>query len=125
MTLIAATAHAADNNQNVQANPIAGIFPIIIIFAIFYFLIIMPQQKKIKKHKELINNIKKGDVILTNGGIYGKINKVTENNFELVIAEATIIQIAKEAVANIVDMKFSPLSSVDKKDNKTSKSRNK
>lgn len=125
MTLIVSTAHAADNNQNVQANPIAGIFPIIIIFAIFYFLVIMPQQKKIKKHKELINNLKKGDVVLTNGGIYGKINKVTENNFELIIAEGTIIQIAKEAVANVLDVKFSPIASDEKKDNKTSKSRKK
>jgi len=125
MTLIASTAHAADNNQNVQANPIAGIFPIIIIFAIFYFLVIMPQQKKLKKHKELINNLKKGDVVLTNGGIYGKINKVTENNFELIIAEGTIIQIAKEAVANVLDVKFSPIASDEKKDNKTSKSRKK
>lgn len=125
MTLIASTAHAADNNQNVQANPIAGIFPIIVIFAIFYFLVIMPQQKKLKKHKELINNLKKGDVVLTNGGIYGKINKVTENNFELIIAEGTIIQIAKEAVANVLDVKFSPIASDDKKDNKTSKARKK
>ncbi|MBL6621261.1 MAG: preprotein translocase subunit YajC [Rickettsiales bacterium] len=125
MTLIASTAHAADNNQNVQANPIAGIFPIIIIFAIFYFLVIMPQQKKLKKHKELINNLKKGDVVLTNGGVYGKINKVTENNFELIIAQGTIIQIAKEAVANVLDIKFSPISSDEKKDNKTSKARKK
>jgi len=125
MTLIVSTAHAADNNQNVQANPIAGIFPIIIIFAIFYFLVIMPQQKKLKKHKELINNLKKGDVVLTNGGIYGKINKVTENNFELIIAEGTIIQIAKEAVANVLDVKFSPIASDEKKDNKTSKARKK
>ena len=85
----------------------------------------MPQQKKLKKHKELINNLKKGDVVLTNGGIYGKINKVTENNFELIIAEGTIIQIAKEAVANVLDVKFSPIASDEKKDNKTSKSRKK
>jgi preprotein translocase subunit YajC len=115
MSFIATTSYASDNNQNVQANPIAGIFPIIIIFAIFYFLVILPQQKKIKKHKEVINNLKKGDVILTNGGLYGKINKVNDNNFEVIIADNVIVQIAKEAVASSLDSKFNPVAMADTK----------
>ncbi|MCL1889910.1 MAG: preprotein translocase subunit YajC [Desulfovibrionaceae bacterium] len=59
-----------------DASPMAilnGFMPIIIIIAIFYFLMIRPQQKKAKQHQEMLRNLRKGDAVVTNGGIYGRI----------------------------------------------------
>ena len=51
--------------------------PLILIFAIFYLLLIRPQQKKVRQHREMINNLRRGNKIITSGGIIGQINKVT------------------------------------------------
>ena len=53
--------------------------PLILIFAVFYFLLIRPQQRKVKQHKEMLSNLKRGDKIITSGGIIGTINKVSDN----------------------------------------------
>ncbi|KPA12349.1 YajC [Candidatus Magnetomorum sp. HK-1] len=60
-----------------QANGFTALLPMIIIFAIFYFLLIRPQQKKAKEHRAMIDSLKKGDRVITSGGIYGR---VTANN---------------------------------------------
>ncbi len=57
----------------------ASLIPLILMFAIFYFLLIRPQQKKAKEHREMLNNLKKGDRILTNGGFHGRIVSLDEN----------------------------------------------
>ena len=69
--------------------------PLILIFVVFYILLIRPQQKKIKLHREMINNLKRGDKIITTGGIIGLITKVKDNK-ELIIeiSENVEIQIA-------------------------------
>ena len=53
---------------------LSGILPLVLIFVVFYFLLIRPQQKKLKSHKEMITNLKKGDKIVTQGGIMGTIH---------------------------------------------------
>ena len=58
--------------------------PLILIFGVFYLLLIRPQQKKVKIHREMINNLKRGDKVITSGGIIGKITKVNENKELLV-----------------------------------------
>ncbi|PPR34367.1 MAG: hypothetical protein CFH25_00805, partial [Alphaproteobacteria bacterium MarineAlpha6_Bin3] len=58
----------------------ASFLPLILIFVVFYFLLIRPQQKKMKQHKEMINQIKRGDNIITSGGIYCKVSKVIDEN---------------------------------------------
>ena len=55
---------------------LSGILPLILIFVVFYFLLIRPQQKKLKSHKEMITNLKKGDKVVTQGGIMGTIHYV-------------------------------------------------
>ncbi|MEE4603566.1 MAG: preprotein translocase subunit YajC, partial [Desulfobacteraceae bacterium] len=55
------------------AGGFGGLIPIILMFVIFYFLLIRPQQKRNKEHKEMISNLKKGDRIITSGGIYGRV----------------------------------------------------
>ena len=73
--------------------------PLILIFGVFYLLLIRPQQKKMKNHREMINNLKRGDKIITSGGIIGVISKVKDNK-ELIIeiSDNVEIQIASGMV---------------------------
>ncbi len=82
-----------------QAGGIAGFLPIIILFAIFYFLLIRPQQKKAKEQKEMISNLKKGTRIVTSGGIYGTIVSIDDTTIGLEIAEKVKIKISRGNVA--------------------------
>lgn len=77
------------------------IFPILII-AIFYFLIIRPQQTKAKQHKSFMANLKKGDTVVTSGGLYGKITGITDDAITMEIAEKVRIKVAKSAVVEYV-----------------------
>ena len=58
---------------------IGAFLPLILIFGVFYILLIRPQQKKVKAHREMLNNIRRGDKIITSGGIIGTVNKVADN----------------------------------------------
>jgi len=84
-----------------QAGGIAGFLPIIILFVIFYFLLIRPQQKKAKEHREMITNLKKGARIITSGGIYGTIISLDDTTIGLEIAEKVKIKITRGNVAAI------------------------
>ena len=76
--------------------------PLILIFGVFYILLIRPQQKKVKLHREMINNLRRGDKIITSGGIIGSINKVNDNKELLVeISENVEIKIAPGMVADL------------------------
>ncbi len=85
-----------------QAGGIAGFLPIIILFVIFYFLLIRPQQKKAKEHKAMISNLKKGVRIITSGGIYGTIISIDDTTIGLEIAEKIKIKITRGNVAAVV-----------------------
>ncbi|PLX71297.1 MAG: preprotein translocase subunit YajC [Denitrovibrio sp.] len=94
-------AYAADGAA--QGSPIAPFIPLILIFAIFYFLLIRPQQKKQKQHVAMINSITSGDEIMTGGGIYGKVLKVVDNEtFIVEIANGVTIKLAKNGIAQKV-----------------------
>ncbi len=86
-----------------QAGGIVGFLPIIVLFVIFYFLLIRPQQKKAKEHREMIANLKKGVRIITSGGIYGNIISIDETTIGLEIAEKVKIKITRGNVAAIVE----------------------
>ncbi|ADD69213.1 preprotein translocase, YajC subunit [Denitrovibrio acetiphilus DSM 12809] len=95
-------AHAADGAA-AQGSPLAPFIPLILIFAIFYFLLIRPQQKKQKQHVAMLNSITAGDEIMTGGGMYGKVLKVIENNtFIVEIASGVTIKLAKNGIAQKV-----------------------
>ncbi len=79
----------------------ASFLPLIIIFAIFYFLLIRPQQKRAKQHREMISAMKKGDKVITSGGIYGVIESVSERTVVLKIAENTKVKFGKNNIATI------------------------
>lgn len=79
-----------------------GLWPIILIFVIFYFLLIRPQQKRQKEHQRMVESLKKGDRVLTSGGIYGTVVGVKENIVVLKIAENVKVEFAKSAVSHIL-----------------------
>ena len=83
---------------------IAQFIPLILIFVIFYFFLIRPQQKKIKDHKLMVSQLKRGDEIVTSGGIVGRIEKVSEDDkIELSIAENVTVKIIRSTVQNLVN----------------------
>lgn len=85
-----------------QAGGLAGFLPLIILFAIFYFLLIRPQQKKAKEHREMITNLKKGNRVITSGGIYGTIQSLDDATVGLEIAEKVKIKVTRGNIAALV-----------------------
>ncbi len=108
------TAYAMGQGGAGQAGGIAGFLPIIILFAIFYFLLIRPQQKKAKEHREMIANLKKGIRIITSGGIYGTILSIDDTTIGLEIAEKVKIKISRGNVAAVI-FDAEPVQKEDKK----------
>ena len=76
--------------------------PIILIFVVFYFLLIRPQQKRAKEHRALLDNLKVGEYILTNGGIYGRITGVRENILTVEISDKVRVKVNRGQVAAVV-----------------------
>lgn len=77
--------------------------PLILIFAIMYFLLIRPQQKKLKEHQAMVEAVRRGDQVITQGGIVGKISKVKDDGeVEVEIAEGVKIRVIKSTLANVV-----------------------
>ena len=74
----------------------AQFIPLILIFVIFYFFLIRPQQKKVKEHKLMVENIKRGDKVVTSGGLIGTVERVMENDrAEIEISENVKVEIIK------------------------------
>ncbi len=82
---------------------LTGILPLILIFVVFWFLLIRPQQKRMKEHRALIAAVKKGDEVVTSGGIVGKVTKAHETSptVEVEIADNVRVQIARGQIAGL------------------------
>ncbi|MDD2388383.1 MAG: preprotein translocase subunit YajC [Desulfobacterales bacterium] len=76
--------------------------PLILMFAIFYFLLIRPQQKKNKAHADMVKNLKKGDRIVTSGGIHGRITSVDETVMTIEVADKVRIKISRGNVSSLL-----------------------
>ena len=77
--------------------------PIILIFVIMYFLLIRPQQKKIKEHKNMVDSLRRGDQVLTQGGIVGKITKVKEGEeIEVELAKDVKVSVIRSTIVNVL-----------------------
>ncbi len=85
-----------------EAGGFAQFLPIIILFAIFYFLLIRPQQKKAKEHRDMIGNLKKGNRVITSGGIHGTITSIDEHSITLEVAESVKIKVSRGNVAALI-----------------------
>ena len=78
--------------------------PLILIFVIFYFLLIRPQQKKMKEHKKMVDNLKRGDDIVTAGGVFAKVSRVIdENKIEAEISNNVKVVISKPTITNVIN----------------------
>jgi len=84
-----------------QGSGYEGIIMLVLMFAIFYFLLIRPQQKRAKQHKELVSNLKSGDQIVSAGGIHGKIVSVEENIVTLEVATGVKIKMNRTAITDV------------------------
>ncbi len=80
---------------------LAGFLPLIIIFVIFYFLLIRPQQKRAKEQRDMIASLKKGDKVVTSGGIYGLVEEVGQNTITLKISENVRVKFGKSYIATL------------------------
>ncbi len=84
-----------------QGGGLMGFLPLILIFVIFYFLLIRPQQKRAKEHKTMLDNLKKGDKVITSGGAYGVIEEVRPNTVTVKIAENVRVKYGKGYIAAV------------------------
>ncbi len=92
-------AWAAAPQQEVD---LLSFLPLIILFVIFYFLLIRPQLKQAKRHKQLIAGLAKGDEVVTSGGLLGRIKEVGDNFIRVEIAKETEVKIQKQAVSTVL-----------------------
>ena len=77
--------------------------PLVLIFVVFYFLLIRPQQKKAREHREMLGGVKRGDRVVTGGGIIGLVTKVIgDNEIQVEIADGVRVRVAKSTLANIL-----------------------
>jgi preprotein translocase subunit YajC len=99
MLINPAYAQAADGG----AGGLVTFLPLILIFAVFYFLLIRPQQKKVKQHREMISNVRRNDRIVTGGGIIGKVTKVVdEAEVDVEIAPNVVVRVARGTIADVI-----------------------
>jgi preprotein translocase subunit YajC len=84
------------------AGALGSFLPLILIFVFFYLFLIRPQQKKAKEHQKSLNVLKKGDKVITSGGIYATVNAVRDNVLDIKIADGVNVQIAKQSIATVI-----------------------
>jgi preprotein translocase subunit YajC len=100
--MLISEAYAQAAGAGGMADMATQFLPIVLIFVVFYFLLIRPQQKRAKEHKAMIEAVRRGDVVTTSGGIVGKVAKVQEDGLvQLEIAEGVKIKVVKATIAEV------------------------
>ncbi len=105
------TAYAMGQGGGATGQGVGGftsLIPIILMFVIFYFLLIRPQQKKSKEQREMINQLKKGDRIVTSGGLHGRITATGEQTMTVEIADKVRVKITRGSVAQVIQSSSQP-----------------
>lgn len=77
------------------------ILPFVLIFVVFYFLLIRPQQKKMKEHQEMVSNVSRGDEVVTQGGLIGKVSKVSDDEAIVELADGVKVRVVKSTIADV------------------------
>ena len=86
-----------------EGNAIAQFVPLILIFVIMYFLLIRPQQKKVKQHQAMVEALRRGDMVVTQGGMVGKIAKVKDDGeVEVEISEGVKVRVIRSTIAQVL-----------------------
>ena len=87
-----------------EGSAIAQFLPLILIFAIMYFLLIRPQQQKMKGHQNMVNALRRGDQVVTQGGLIGKVTKVKDDNeLEVELAEGVKVRVVQTTIAQVLN----------------------
>ena len=81
---------------------LTSLLPIAVLFAVFYFLLIRPQQKRTEEHKRMIDSVAKGDEVITSGGLVGKVNDLGDNFVEIEIADNVRVKVQRPALASVL-----------------------
>jgi preprotein translocase subunit YajC len=87
---------------------VMGLAPWLLIFVVFYLLMIRPQQRRAKEHQAAINAVKKGDEVITGGGIRGRVSKVSDDEVELEIAQGVKIRVIKSTLSHVLTPNAKP-----------------
>ena len=104
MMMQAAPAGQSDGTAGIRM----GIVPWLLIFVIFYILMIRPQQRRVKQHQNAIAAVKKGDEVITGGGIRGRVTKVSEDEAEVEIAQGVKIRVVKSTISQVLTANAKP-----------------
>jgi preprotein translocase subunit YajC len=99
---------APSGQQGGTAQLLIGILPWLLIFAIFYLLMIRPQQRRVKEHQAAIAAVKKGDEVITGGGIRGRVTKVSDDEAEVEVAQGVRIRVVKSTISHVLTGKTKP-----------------
>ncbi|MEZ7933435.1 MAG: preprotein translocase subunit YajC [Sulfurospirillum sp.] len=87
-----------------SASLLSSLLPLVVLFAIFYFLVIRPQQKQVKKHKEMLDALQKGDKVITSGGLICEVVKPEEDSIKVKLNDdGVIVKVAREYIAKKID----------------------
>jgi len=87
-----------------SASLLSSLLPLVVLFAIFYFLVIRPQQKQVKKHKEMLDALQKGDKVITSGGLICEVVKPEEDSIKVKLNdEGVMVKVAREYIAKKID----------------------
>ena len=81
---------------------LVGLLPMVLIFVVFYFLLIRPQQKRAKEHRAMVADLAKGDEVVTNGGVLGKISDVDDNFVAVDIAQGVTVKVQRAAISQMM-----------------------
>ncbi|MCW8919298.1 MAG: preprotein translocase subunit YajC [Gammaproteobacteria bacterium] len=85
-----------------QPGMLEALFPFIILFVVFYFLLIRPQSKRAKAHKAMVEAVAKGDEVVTQGGLYGKVTAVNEEYLQIALADNVEVKLQRGAIASLL-----------------------
>ncbi len=85
-----------------QPDMLTSLLPIAVLFAVFYFLLIRPQQKRTKEHKRMLDSLAKGDEVITSGGLVGKVTDLGDNFVEVEVADNVRLKVQRPALASVL-----------------------
>ncbi|HET7780295.1 MAG TPA: preprotein translocase subunit YajC [Nevskia sp.] len=102
MDFLISNAYAQAADPAVQQNPLISFLPLLVLFAVFYFMLIRPQMKRAKEQRAMIGGLAKGDEVVTNGGIAGRIDELGDSFVTLEIATNVKIKLQKSAITLVL-----------------------
>ncbi|BAT71211.1 preprotein translocase subunit YajC [Thermosulfidibacter takaii ABI70S6] len=105
LSLLVSVAYAAGSATASRPSGWIQLIPLILIFVVFWFILIWPQQRRQKQHRKMLESLKKGDKVVTIGGIYGVVTHIGDNTVIIKVDDNTKLEVSKAAIANIVERK--------------------